>query len=74
MIPTYILSPEAAKAPHVLLRLDHDVEFTVFGEDGRDSTFKALAGDYLVFVESGERWVPVGSVTDDVAVEDYRVS
>lgn len=41
---------------YILIQLDHDVEITVFGEDGRDVTLKGKIGDSLVLGQDGARW------------------
>lgn len=41
------------------LKLAHDIEITVFGEDGRDHTFAGKAGDDLVFQQTADGdWFP----------------
>lgn len=56
----YQLSKQACETRYLLLPLAHDVEITTFGDGGRDVTFKALGGDYLVVAEDEDgNWQPV---------------
>lgn len=65
----YKLNKHARERIFAIFILAHDVELTVFGEDGRDFTYKAKAGDSMILEqdENGE-WSP--SVIEPHEIED----
>ncbi len=68
----YKQNAEARDTLYLALSLAHDVELTIFGDDGRDHTFKARANDFLVFqqAEDGD-WFPTESYPPDELCDSY---
>ena len=56
----YKQSSASRETLYAIFTLSRDVEITVFGEDGRDITFKGKAGDDLVMQQDGYHdWFPI---------------
>lgn len=68
----YKHDPAVATRPLIAVPLGHDVEMTIFGDDGRDVTFKGRIGDYIV-LEMGddEYWNILSTATPDELEELY---
>lgn len=56
----------------ILVPLSHDVELTIFGDDGRDITLKAKQGDSLAFDQIDGDWVLQGTMAP-YEIEDFYV-
>jgi hypothetical protein len=68
----YKLDPTVATRPVIAVPLEHDIEVTVFGDDGRDVTFKGRVGDYLVLeMTEEESWGLSSVLTPDDLEELY---
>lgn len=65
----YKLNKQTRDRIFAIFPLSDDVEMTVFGEDGRDFTYKAKAGDVMILeqTENGD-WTPY--VAERYEVED----
>ena len=68
----YKQSASAKDALHALFTLNHDIEFTVFGEDGRDVTFKGFAGDSIVLAQdSWGDWGVVATIRPEDLDDEF---
>lgn len=66
----YKQSDGAKETLFAIFQLTHDVEITVFRDDGRDITFKGRGGDDLILQQDEDgRWFPY-DVTWDGGIED----
>jgi hypothetical protein len=68
----YKQNAETKETLFFAMRLAHDVEITVFGEDGRDHTFSGKAGDDLAFQQTADGdWFPIESYPPDTFENEY---
>jgi hypothetical protein len=67
------LSKEVADHLFIAVRMEFAMEMTVFDGEGRDTTTRGNAGDYLVLEQiGGEYWVPISVMSPGEMAEVFE--